>query len=135
LDAGEASAAISVHWTASVMKYYLDEDLSQKVAEMLRRKGIDATSAHEEGAEEWSDEEQLEKAGEEGRCLVTRNRDDFIELTVQFFQGQRPHAGVLIIPYTYPGDQFSLLARALIRYAVEHPQDLPPYTIDFLSRP
>ena len=113
----------------------MDEDLSQKIAQILRRKGIAATSAHEEGTEEWDDDEQLEKAGREGSCFVTRNRDDFIEWTVRFFQAQRPHAGVLIVPYTYPGDRFSLLANALAEYARQHPEGLVPYAIDFLPPP
>jgi hypothetical protein len=114
------------------MKYYLDEDLSQRLAERLRRANIPATSAHEEGAEGWSDEAQLEKAASQGCCLVTRNRNDFIELTVQFYRDGRQHAGVLIVPYSYPGDNMTLLAKALISYARAHPDGMLAYTINFL---
>lgn len=117
------------------MKYYLDEDLSHRLAERLRDAKIEATSAHEEGTNGWSDEAQLEKAGNEGRCLVTRNRNDFIELTVQFYRDERPHAGVLIVPYTFPGDRLTLLANALIKYAKGHPGGMMSYEIDFLPPP
>jgi len=79
-----------------------------------------------------SDLEQLEFAAKERRCLVTRNRDDFIQLTVQFFNSQLPHYGVLIIPYSYPGDRFSQIAEALEEYTRLHPGGMAPYTVDFL---
>jgi hypothetical protein len=41
--------------------------------------------------------------------------------------------GVLIIPYTIPGDKFSVIARALKKYAASHPSGMKPYTIDFLE--
>jgi hypothetical protein len=114
------------------VRYYLDEDISPKIAKLLRRHKVDCTSAHERGMAQSSDLEQLELAAKEERCLVTRNRDDFIRLTVQFFNSQLPHHGVLIIPYSYPGDRFSLIAEALKKYAQQHSVGLVPYTIDFL---
>jgi hypothetical protein len=81
---------------------------------------------------EGSDQEQLEFAGKEKRCLGTRNRHDFIRLTVWFFNDQHPHYGILIIPYTIPGDQFSRTARLLKKFASKNPPGLKPYAIAFL---
>ncbi len=80
------------------------------------------------------DLKQLELAASLGRCFVTRNRNDFIMLSVQFFNENRPHHGVLIIPHTIPGDKFSVLASALKKYALKHPTGMEPYTIDFLGK-
>jgi hypothetical protein len=115
------------------MKYYLDEDLSPKIAELLRGLGIDCISAHEAEMIQVSDLEQLEFASSEKRCLVTKNRDDFIRLTVQFFNDHLPHYGVLIIPRTFPGDRFNLIADALSAYARNSPKGMHSYTVDFLS--
>lgn len=116
------------------MKYYLDEDLSPKIAEILRKHHIDAVSVHEVGMVEVGDREQLERAASEKRCFITRNRNDYIRLTVQFFNEHHPHAGVLIIPHTLPGDKFSLIARAIIKHYSKHSRSkVEPYSIDFLE--
>ena len=96
------------------MKLYLDEDISPKVSVILRKKGVDAVSAHETGMIEASDEEQLSFAAAQGRAMVTRNRDDFITLTVQFFEALRQHKGLIIVPHTIPGPEFSKLAVLLV---------------------
>lgn len=114
------------------MRYYLDEDVSPKVAEILRQEGVDAESAHEVGMLQASDLEQLKYAVSKKRCMVTRNRNDFIRLTVLFFNENRPHHGVLIIPYSYPGDRFAQIAKALKKYALNHKDGMSQYGIDFL---
>ena len=116
------------------MNYYLDEDISPKVAELLRGMGVDAVSAHEKGMLGVSDEEQMMAAAKEERVLVTRNRDDFIMLTVRFFEDLKSHHGLIIIPHSIPGSNFSLLARLLSEHAKKHLEGLDPYTIEFISR-
>ena len=65
------------------MKYYLDEDLSPKIATVTKKQGIDCLSAHETGMQQTSDFDQLIFSAQEERCLVTKNRNDFIQLTVR----------------------------------------------------
>ena len=115
-----------------MITFYLDEDLSPKIAVILRKNGIEAVSAHEVGMVAVSDREQLEFAAREKRCLITRNRNDFIRLTQQFMNDQRPHWGVLIVPYSLPGDQFARIALRLKKYASQHTSGLEPYQVDFL---
>ena len=114
------------------MKLYLDEDISPKVSKILRKKGMDATSAHETGLVEAADEEQLAFAAVEGRAMVTRNRDDFITLTVQFFEDLKPHEGLIIVPHTMPAYGYGRLANLLEKFAKDHPNGMEPYTIEFL---
>ena len=114
------------------MKLYLDEDISPKVAVILRKKGVDAFSAHEADMLQSSDEEQLTFAASEGRAMVTRNRDDFITLTVQFFEDFKPHKGLIIVPHTEPGSEFNKLAALLVKIYKKFPKGLEPYTIEFL---
>ena len=114
------------------MKLYLDEDISPKVAVILRKRGMDALSAHEAGMLEASDEEQLAFAAAGERAMVTRNRDDFITLTVQFFEALKPHKGLIIVPHTIPGSEFSKLAALLVKISKGYPKGLEPYTIEYL---
>jgi uncharacterized protein with PIN domain len=115
------------------MKFYLDEDISPRVAEILKKAGVDAVSAHQISMCGASDFEQLECAASEGRCMVTRNRNDFIRLSVLFFNEHRRHHGVLIVPHSIPGDQFGLLAELMQKYSSTHPDPLPEYTVDFIQ--
>jgi len=114
------------------MKFYLDEDISPKVAGILRKRGIDALSAHDAGMREASDEKQLAFAAADERTMVTRNRDDFIILIVQFFEKLMPHCGLIIVPYTISGHEFGRLATLLKNYSKNHPLGSAPYTIGFL---
>ncbi len=115
------------------MRFYLDEDLSGRIAEIAREMGIHIVTAHECGNLGVDDEVHLTFAAKEGRCLVTRNRDHFIALTVKFFEEERPHAGILIVPYTMPSDQFSPIARAIAQYNSDHPEGISDYGLDYVS--
>jgi predicted nuclease of predicted toxin-antitoxin system len=115
------------------VKLYLDEDLSPKIAEIARRRGCDAISAHEHRALGIPDAEQLDRAVRGGRCLVTRNRDDFVRLTLERYAHHRPHHGILIVPRSLPADRCALVATALAAYARRHPRGFPAYAIDFLT--
>ncbi len=85
------------------MKFYLDEDISPRVAEILRKRGVNAVSAHDIGKTGASDEDQFAEAVSRKAAIVTRNRDDFITLTVQAFENTSPHYG-LVVPNIHNGD-------------------------------
>jgi len=63
------------------VKLLLDENLSPKVAEILRNDdGLDAVHIRDSGLLEATDPEVLERAYTEDRVLATKNVDDFVKL-------------------------------------------------------
>lgn len=114
------------------MRFFLDEDLSHQIADIARARGLDILSSHESGRDGLTDEVQLRLAAAEGRCLVTQNQRHFIPLTIRSFENNWPHAGVLVVPSSLPGDRFAAIAEALVRYDQEHPNGIPSYGVDFI---
>jgi predicted nuclease of predicted toxin-antitoxin system len=117
------------------VRFYLDEDLNPLTARLLRARGIDAVSVHEQGTTGRPDNEHLDHAAGENRCLVTANRDDFIRLTQERLATAKRHAGVLIVTHRLRLRSPATVAAALARYHGTHPGDLAPYTVDFLAAP
>jgi len=114
------------------VRYYLDEDVKPEVAGIGRNLGLDIVSSHEVGRNALTDADQLLAAAAEGRCLVTRNRDDFLGLSMRFLAEGSPHAGVLIVPYSMPNDRPVLVVRALLAHSKLSPA-MPAYMVDFLG--
>ncbi len=116
------------------MRFLLDEDLTPAVAEIGRGQGLDIVSVHEIDRRGLTDEEQLRFAAREARLLVTRNRDDFIRLTVACFHASEPHPDVLIVPRSLPNRQPERIAAAIARWFERHgTEPAVPYLIDFLG--
>lgn len=105
------------------------------MAEVARALGSDVQSVHEVGRIGLSDPEQLRLAGREGRIFVTRNRNDYIRFTVEFYRMNEPHAGVLIVPHKLPSNEPEKISHALRRWEAsrkDYPDSFGPYVIDFL---
>ena len=114
------------------MRFYLDEDLPDRVAAMLRELGLDAVPTRECGRDGRADDDQLQFAAEEGRTIVTQNRADFDALTAQFVAEGRSHAGVLLLPSSLSTSDYTGLATVIARYDHEHPDGMPPSMVDYL---
>jgi hypothetical protein len=102
------------------VKVYLDEDLSPAIAALLRQHGVDATTAQEVGNVQWDDRAQLAYAAREGRAIVTANVIDFIELAHEAVATNTEHAGIVLVPSSFRGDEFPAIANAIF-------QALKPY--------
>jgi predicted nuclease of predicted toxin-antitoxin system len=57
------------------MKFFLDQDVYAATAQFFRSLGHDVVTAAEAGCSRATDAELLHKAQEQGRILVTRDRD------------------------------------------------------------
>jgi hypothetical protein len=97
------------------VKVYLDEDLSPIVALLLRQRGVDATSAHDVGNSQLGDRAQLEYATREGRAIVTRNCADFLRLAHDAVATNTAHAGILLVPSSFRGNEHDAIAEAVVK--------------------
>jgi predicted nuclease of predicted toxin-antitoxin system len=77
------------------IRLYLDESVPSRVAEVLRKHGIDATSARDEGLLSHDDSAQLAYAARDGRALVTHDQD-FLRISAD----NANHQGIIFIPHT-----------------------------------
>lgn len=105
------------------LSFLLDEDISYRVAEGLRRRGVDAVSVHEVGRANTrlSDEAQLEFAVNQGRVMVTYNRADYQALDAAWRVEGRMHAGILCCAEdSIPRRAIGRLVRALEAAASAH---------------
>lgn len=78
------------------IKLYLDEDLSDKVAVVLRNQGFDVVSAHEVNMRGTQDEEQLRYAISHNRAILSRNVRDFVPLAIYYAEKMIPHLGIIV---------------------------------------
>ncbi len=115
------------------MRFLLDEDVNPVVAHTARGLDLDVVSVHELDRRGLSDQDQLEFAVVEGRILVTRNRDDFIRLTVSFYQAGRAHSSLIIVP-TLPNNEPDRIAHALKKWSEDRAENELEYGIFFLDK-
>lgn len=115
------------------MRFYLDENLSPRIAAIARGLGLDVISAHELGHRATEDDVLLRYAAADTRCLVTQNYRDFARLTVEFRRRREKHTGVVFVPKRLADGPAADLARALERFAFSHPGGLFAYQIGWLT--
>jgi hypothetical protein len=77
-------------------RLYLDEDVVPELSRLLRSHGHDAISVHEIDGLHLEDPEQLERATNDGRALLTYNYHDFLRINEEWFLAGRSHAGIVI---------------------------------------
>lgn len=116
------------------MKLYLDENLSARLAQMLRARGYDAVSAHDVGNTQLDDRAQLAYATSEGRAIVTCDVADFIELAAEAIRANTEHAGIILIPATFGTDEFAAIKQGIAEVVRRYPGGLRG-TVVYVARP
>lgn len=116
------------------MRFYLDENLSDRIAALGREQGLDVVSSHEAGHKHDGRDDglQLLVAAEDGRCLVTQNGPDFKRLTDEFPESGLAHAGVLVVPHSLTGNEFALIVERLVVWHRRYPEGTPSYFLGYL---
>jgi predicted nuclease of predicted toxin-antitoxin system len=117
------------------MRFLVDEDLAIDVAIIGRRFGLDVVAVQEVDRRGWTDEQQLAQAAIDGRCIVTANRDDFANLSTQFMEEGRPHAGVLVVPESLRRQGAARMARALVAFNRARGDFPSQFLWDYLPHP
>ena len=95
------------------VRLYLDEDVDPHLAQDLRQRGYDALAASEAGQLGRADREQLNYARQQGRVLLTHNRNDFLALAKEYALQRIPHAGILYMPQVPYRELFRRLLKFL----------------------
>jgi len=90
---------------------YLDEDVSNLVARLLRSRGMDVATVQEHQMLGKSDPQQLMYAASINRCILTHNRVDYEILHLQYATDRIKHSRIMIIPQKTPHE---IAARAMI---------------------
>lgn len=79
-------------------KLYLDEDITDLLARVLRTIGYDVVSAHEVNMNRRTDEEQIFYAIKNKRAILTCNISHFTNLARKCYQDNISHYGVIVTP-------------------------------------
>lgn len=116
------------------MKLYLDENLSPRIAELLRAHGLDAISAHEAGNTQLAHHAQLRYATSQGRAIVTCDVVDFVVLATELIAANADHAGIVLVSSAFRTDDFNALAGAIEQAARCYPDGIPGIVLH-LTRP
>ncbi len=95
------------------IELYLDEDVSNLVAELLRGRGFSALTTHSEGRLGLTDAGQLAHTIALRRTLLTHNRADFEALAQRYAEAGREHHGIILARRYAPYELLRRLMRLL----------------------
>lgn len=80
----------------SLPKLHLNEHISWRIAEQLRKLGFDVTSTLELGMVDDDDDVQLAFAASQQRAIVSMNHKDFVPLHHRYMAQGMEHWGIIL---------------------------------------
>jgi predicted nuclease of predicted toxin-antitoxin system len=110
------------------VKTLLDEQLSPRIAELLRGRGHDVQAVVDRrDLAGRTDRVILEVAAAEERTVITNNVKDFRPLAAERLARGESHAGLILLPSTRARTRgaVEMLADAIEQILREHPDGLP----------
>lgn len=113
------------------MKLLLDEMMQRSVAEQLRARGHDVVAVTERAElRNILDTDLFARMQEEGRTVVTYNRDDYLDIGREYDASGRTHHGIVIVgPHRFPeGRSTGELVKALERLITQG-EPYPSFTV------
>jgi predicted nuclease of predicted toxin-antitoxin system len=115
------------------VRLYLDEHVWRNLAALLREQGFDALHVYEAQRGELSDEEQWEFAAQQGRALLTfdKNGGRFVSLAAEWFMASRPFAGLIISNQIERGELLRRVVRLLKTVSTEEMKNTVRFLSDF----
>ena len=78
------------------VELYLDEDVDILLADLVRARGFSVATTVEAGQRGKSDAEQLAFAVGRQMTILTHNRNDFEELSREYFEAGQTYPGMII---------------------------------------
>ena len=79
-----------------MLRLYLNENLSWRIAKALREYGYDVISSHEAEMDQTDDPTQFAFAVSQNRSVVTNNFSDFIALDEEYRKRGKTHYGIIL---------------------------------------
>jgi hypothetical protein len=79
------------------IRLYIDEDsMDRDLVSALLARGVDVTTAYDEGMIGRDDREHLDYATRQGRVVYSFNRGDFYRLHTLYLTQGKSHAGIIL---------------------------------------
>ncbi len=114
------------------IRLYMDEDsMDHDLVDALRLRGVDVTTALEQGMIDRDDLDQLNYATAQGRVLCSFNARDFNRLHNEYLAQGKQHAGIILVQqqrYTV-GEQM----RRLLKLIAAKPAEAMQNHVEYLS--